>query len=82
MLFTNSAGKWGALITVCLLVLAIAAGLLYVDPEAIKNQPTTAGAGCAESASTGWEWVVITALAGVIIGMTVGIALVRPPLTS
>ena len=91
MLFTNQAGKWSALVFVLVLVLAIVVGLLYVDPEATKNQPILTE--CAESTSgpfiqeqvgtfTGWEWTVIAALVGVVIGMTVGIALSRPPVIS
>ena len=93
MLFTNLAGRWPALVVVLPLLLAVGVGLLYLAPEAIRNQPTTAGAGGAESTSgplvqeparnfPGWEWPIIAVLVGVIIGMTVGIALSRPPVIS
>jgi len=87
MLFQNSVGKWPALIVISWLVLAIVVGFLYVDPEAISNQPTLTE--CAEGTSesfvqkqvgtfTGREWTFIAGLIGVIIGMIVGIALSRP----
>ncbi len=89
MLFINSAGKWSALIVTLLLVMAIVAGFLLL-PSTTRIHPITTE--CTESAPdgpsiqkqvgtfTGWEWITITVLVGVIIGMTVGIALSRPPI--
>ena len=87
MLFQNSVGKWPALIVISWLVLAIVVGVLYVDPEAIRNQPTLTEGAEGTSGSfvqkqvgtfTGREWTFIAGLIGVIIGMIVGIALSRP----
>ena len=91
MLFTNQAGKRLAPVVILLIITAIVVGFLSLPHGTLMNQPITTG--CVESPSgalvreqtgnfPGWEWAAIAALVGVVIGMTVGIVLTRPPLTS